>query len=63
MMKDYIDVTKLNDVVRRQYTSPSWLATILFPAAMPTFKGDQKISRNSAIFEHIFDIFSPCPSE
>jgi hypothetical protein len=30
----------------------------MFPAAMPKFKGDQKIYRNSAIFEQIFDIFT-----
>jgi hypothetical protein len=37
--------------------------TVMFPAAMPKFKGDQKISRNSAIFEQIFDISSACRSE
>jgi hypothetical protein len=35
----------------------------MFPAAMPKFKGDQKISRNSANFEQIFDIFLPYRSE
>jgi hypothetical protein len=66
------DVTKLNDVARRQYISGALrsllaclflLATVMFPAAMPKFKGDQKISRNSAIFEQVFDISSPCRSE
>jgi hypothetical protein len=35
----------------------------MFPAAMPKFKGDRKIYRNSANFEQIFDISSPCRSE
>jgi hypothetical protein len=52
------DVTKLNDVARRQYISGALAAVLfigwlryIFPAAMPKFKGDRKIYRNSANFE------------
>jgi hypothetical protein len=61
MMIHCHDVTKLIDVARRQYISGalaavlfiglSLLATYIFPAAMPKFKGDRKIYRNSANFE------------
>jgi hypothetical protein len=33
------------------FISLSLLATVMFAAAMPTFKGDRKIYRNSANFE------------
>jgi hypothetical protein len=55
------DVTKLDDVARRQYISGALAAVLLlvylcwlpymFPAAMPKFKGDRKIYRNYANFE------------
>jgi hypothetical protein len=74
MMKDYIAMTSQslmtlpedNILYKRcaaLFIGLSLLATVMFPAAMPKFKGDRKISRNSAIFEQIFDIFSPCRSE
>jgi hypothetical protein len=51
------NVTKLNDVARRLHISAalfiglSLLVPVMFPAAMPEFKGDRKINRNSANFE------------
>jgi hypothetical protein len=59
MMIHCHDVTKLNDVARRQYISGALAAVLwpifagyrMFPAAMPKFKGDWKFFRNSANFE------------
>jgi hypothetical protein len=59
MMIHCHDVTKLNDVARRQYISGALAAVLwpifagyrMFPAAMLKFKGDWKIFRNSANFE------------
>jgi hypothetical protein len=44
------NVTMLNDVAAL-FIGLSLLATVMFPAAMPKFKGDRKMYRNSANFE------------
>jgi hypothetical protein len=60
-MKDYIAITSQSLMtLPEDYTYKrcaelfiglSLLATVMFPAAMPKFKGDQKIYRISANFE------------
>jgi hypothetical protein len=60
MMKDYIAMTSQslmtlpednNERCAALFIGLSLLATVMFPAAMPKFKGDRKIHRNSANFE------------
>jgi hypothetical protein len=70
-MEDYIAMTSQSFMTLSEdsivsgalFIGLSLLATVMFPAAMPKFKGDRKIYRNSANFESIFDISSPCRSE